>query len=128
MTATPDGISFGDLQKHMDQAQKREEAQKPDADVPTFGDSEMTPDLIASLVETAADQLTEICDHPMVHKAMIVEICERMVAWHTRSGLQEMEDGDYKSAVYWERDAGKFQAMLNILSSISMGPGDYLMR
>jgi len=59
---------------------------------------------------------------------MIVELCERMLAWHTNSGIEEMEEGNVKSAVFWERDAGKFQAMLNILTSISMGPGDYLMQ
>ena len=59
---------------------------------------------------------------------MIVELCERMIAWHTNSGIAEMEDGNIKSAVFWERDAGKFQAMLNILSSISMGSHDFLMR
>ena len=48
----------------------------------------------------------------------------------TRMGevIEEMEEGNVKSAVFWERDAGKFQAMLNILTSISMGPGDYLMQ
>ena len=128
MTATPDGISFGDLQKHMNEAQQREEAQKSEAsaDVPTFGD--MTPEEITDFVDAAADALTLKCAHPMVHKAMIVELCERMVGWHTQSGLEEMENGNNRNAVFWERDAGKFQAILNIISSISMGPGDYLMR
>ena len=126
MTATPDGISFGDLQKHMDKAQLRDEVQKPEADVPTFGD--MTPEEITDFVDAAADALTTKCPHPMVHKAMIVELCERMISWHTGSGVEEMENGELRNAVFWERDAGKFQAMLNILASISMGPGDYLMR
>jgi len=123
MTATPDGISFSDLQKHMDDARKRKEATKK---VPTFDGK--TPEQISDIVDKAADALVEQCGDPMVHKAMIVELCERMLAWHTNSGIEEMEEGNVKSAVFWERDAGKFQAMLNILSSISMGPGDYLMQ
>ena len=123
MTATPDGISFSDLQKHMDDARKRKEAAKK---APTFDGK--TPDQISEIVDKAADALVEQCGDPMVHKAMIVELCERMIAWHTNSGIEEMEDGNVKSAVFWERDAGKFQAMLNILTSISMGPGDYLMQ
>lgn len=123
MTATPDGISFGDLQKHMDDARKRDEVRE---DVELIGG--MTPDQIVKLCDTAADELMEKCSDPMVHKAMIVELCERMVAWHTSAGIAEMEDDNIKSAVFWERDAGKFQAMLNILSSISMGSHDFLMR
>lgn len=123
MTATPDGISFGDLQKHMDDARKRDEARE---DVKLIGG--MTREQIVELCDNAADQLTDACNDPMVHKAMIVELCERMIAWHTTAGIEEMEEGNIKSAVFWERDAGKFQAMLNILSSISMGTHDFLMR
>ena len=123
MTATPDGISFGDLQKHMDDARKRDEILE---DVDLIGG--MTPDQIVELCDATADELSNKCTDPMVHKAMIVELCERMLVWHTSSGIEEMKEGNIKDAVFWERDAGKFQAMLNILSSISMGSQDFLMR
>ena len=122
MTATPDGISFGDLQKHMDDARKREEATPKG---PTFDGK--TPEQIAEIVDVAADALMLQCQDPMVHKAMIMELVERMIAWHTNSGIEEMEDDNIKPAVFWTRDAGKFQAIANIITSISMGPGDYLM-
>jgi len=122
MTATPDGVSFGDLQKHMDDARMREEANKK---VPTFDGK--TPDQIADIVDAAADALMKECEDPMVHKAMIMELIERMIAWHTSSAVEEIEERNVKCAVFWSRDAGKFQAMANILTSISMGPGDYLM-
>jgi hypothetical protein len=122
MTATPDGISFSDLQQHMDDARKREE---DNSKVPTFDGK--TPDEIADIVDAAADALMKECEDPMVHKAMIMELVERMIAWHTNSGIEEMEERNVKPAVFWTRDAGKFQAIANILCSISMGPGDYMM-
>ena len=122
MTATPDGVSFSDLQKHMDDAKKRDTER---AHALTWGG--LTQDEITELCDKTADEMVEKCCDPMVHKAMIVELCELMLAWHTNSGIEEMEEGNIKSAVFWERDAGKFQAMLNILSSISMGNNDFLM-
>ena len=123
MTATPDGISFSDLQKHADEARKREEDVTPKG--PTFDGK--TPEQIQEIVDTAANDLIEQCHDPMVHKAMIMELVERMISWHSNASIQQMEDDDLKSALFWSRDAGKFQAIANILSSVSMGPGDYLM-
>ena len=122
MTATPDGISFGDLQKHLDEAREREDSNKK---VPTFDGK--TPDEIMEICDKAADDLMKECSDPMVHKAMIMELIERMIGWHTTAGVQEGEEGDTKAAVFWLRDGGKFQAMANILSTVSMGPGDFMM-
>ena len=72
--------------------------------------------------------LRQVGRHRVGGRLGVGELCERMLAWHTAAGIEEMEEGNIKSAVFWERDAGKFQAMLNILSSVSMGNNDFLMR
>ena len=61
----------------------------------------------------------------MVHKIMMMMIIDNYLEWHTKAGIAQMEDGEERSAVCWLRDAGKFQAMHNILSTVTTGPNDW---
>ena len=62
----------------------------------------------------------------MLHKAVCYAIIDRMIGWHKGVAQGEMEDGNPESAASWMRDAGKFQAMANILCSIGLTQDDFL--
>ncbi len=119
MTASiPDGISFSDLQKLAKEAPEETSAPKGPFDG-------LTKEELLELVDTTVDELHEKCGHPMIAKALIIDVASRLLNWHCQSGLTESEEGENKSAMYWHRDAGKLQAILCLIDGISMGPGDF---
>ena len=48
-----------------------------------------------------------------------------MVDWHKAVAIRQLEEGNQESMGAWMRDAGKFQAVMDILSSIAIGPEDF---
>ena len=119
MTASiPDGISFSDLEKLAKQAP--EDASAPKGPYDGLGKEELL-----ELVETIVDDAHEKCGHPMMAKVVIMDIVSRLLNWHSQSGLNQSEEGENKSAMYWHRDAGKLQAILCLIDGISMGPDDF---
>lgn len=130
MTASaniPDGFSMGELELLAQAAAQREDYGSEcdcHSDDEAYFDGK-TQEEVESIVEGLLALSLEECNDPMVHKIMALEIITNMIEWHTRQGLQEMEAGNERSAVAWTRDAGKFQAALGILLSISCGPNDW---
>jgi hypothetical protein len=47
-----------------------------------------------------------------------------MLNWHNKMAEQMMEDGEFSNAAAWLKDAGKFQAIMNILQTIEIGDDD----
>ena len=120
MTASiPDGISFSDLQAL---AKDAPEETTTASDGPYDG---LAQDELIDLVETIIDDAHQKCGHPMIAKVMIMDIVSRLINWHSQSGLEQSEEGENKSAMYWHRDAGKLQAILCLIDGISMGPDDF---
>lgn len=84
-------------------------------------------DLPEDLFDQAEYWVTRACsdsDNPMiVHKLMMVSIIDRMIQFHENVAdrMNEEEDGP---AGAWFKDAGKFQAIMNILQTIECGPND----
>lgn len=128
MTASaniPDGFSMGELELLAQVAAQREvEADECESSEEACFDGK-TKEEVKSIVEGLMALSLEECNDPMVHKIMALEIVSNMIEWHTRQGLQEVESGNERSMVAWTRDAGKFQAALGILLSISCGPNDW---
>ncbi len=120
-TSVPDGISFADLQALAKDAPNGEPAVP--ADGPYNG---LTEDELKELVDDQLNKIHEACPHPMFAKAIIYRIIANMMEWHSAAGLSQINDGEKENAVYWLRDAGKFQAMLNIVCSIGVGPDDFI--
>ena len=117
MTTTPDGISFSALQDMLSDAPKEAEA----------APEEMTRER----VEEIADQCLTMAQTlgargPLVHKVMMVMTLSNLIDWHTKIGLQMMEDGEIDSGKAWLRDAGKCQSMMDILYTVQCGQDDYL--
>ena len=88
-------------------------------------DKELTPEFIDDCAMKALDFATELCGDPLVHKVMMMMIASRMVEWHTSIGVKQFENDDERSGICWMRDAGKFQAMLDSLVNIAVGPNDH---
>ena len=125
-SSIPDGISFSDLEGFADQAAIREEAEAAKAaekqDAHFDG---KTKDEVIDIAHKFVTGALEECNDPMTHKIMIMMILDNFLEWHTKAGLIQMEEGEERSTVCWLRDAGKFQAMHNILSTVTTGPNDW---
>lgn len=119
-SSIPDGISFGDLEAMQQEAQKRE-AEAAAKDQETLFDGK-TQDEVCEIAEKYVQAAIDDCNDPMVHKIMLFSMLENMIRWHTEAGLSQDDD---RSRVCWLRDAGKFQAMCNILGAVSCGPNDF---
>ncbi len=44
---------------------------------------------------------------------------------HQIAAIKQLEDSNRESMGAWMRDAGKFQACMDILTSIAIGPDDF---
>ena len=119
MTATPDGISFSDLQDMMKKAPKEQDIKASTWDGKTREE-------IEALAEKACESALEECNDPMVHRAMLEVILVNMLRWHTTAGVSHLEEDETKVGVCWLRDAGKFQACMEILAGINFGHDDWL--
>jgi len=121
MTASiPDGISFSELQALAKDAPEDTAAPKGPYDG-------LTQDELTELVDKIIDDASEKCGHPMLAKLLAADVLSRLIGWHSHAGLEQSEDCENKSAMYWHRDAGKLQAALCILHTVSIGPDDFLM-
>ena len=90
----------------------------PDADDYQERISEVAHDAL----EYALNQVND----PMVHKAMLVAICNNFIDFHNNVAEQLAEKEDLDRAAAWMRDAGKFQAIVNIVATVVCGANDFL--
>ena len=120
-TSVPDGISFSDLQALAKDAPN-------DADnVPSKGPyNGLDEDQLKAMTESILEEMHEACPHPMLAKALAWRIINNLLEWHTAAGIKQIEDGECENGMYWLRDAGKFQSMLNIFQTVTMGPDDFI--
>ena len=123
-SSIPDGFSMGELEVMAKAAASREAEEAAALEEERVYDGK-TREELNEIVDNLLSASLEDCNDPMVHKLMALHIMSNMVAWHTSMGEQEFEKGDTQSGACWLRDAGKFQAILNILTAISVGPHDY---
>jgi hypothetical protein len=122
MTASiPDGISFSDLQA------LAKDAPNDAANIPSKGPyNGLDEEQLKAMTEAFLEEMHESCPHPMFAKAIAWRILNNLLDWHTAAGLKQVEDGEAENGMYWLRDAGKFQAMLNVFQTVSMGHDDFI--
>ena len=124
-SSIPDGISFEDLEGLKSQAAAREEAEAQKTEGPYDG---KTAEELVQYVQTEMERLSKEVGHAMLPKIVAYEMLNSLLGWHSRRGLSistgGTEEDRCKAAMCWHRDAGKFQAMLNILDTIDCGEGD----
>ena len=128
MTASfnvPDGVSFEELKKAMADAQP--EPCTHESDCGCESDEEgLSQGQIMAAGDKALELAIELANDPMVHKYMACEIINNMVRWHTVMGEELRDNGQQGASTGWLRDAGKFQAIMNILLTIDVGVCDWM--
>ena len=124
----PSSFSSDELQELLANARHEDDCRceqcEPAGEGP-FGEQGLTEEQVSQIAFDLLDQAQEKCDDPIVHKIMFIMIANNMLAWHSKMGVRFAEQGDGEQAMGWLRDAGKFQAILNILDTISVGPNDF---
>ena len=75
-------------------------------------------------VTAALEAFEEVAEDALTAKAGVMSILDRMVEWHSTVAQSLIERGETEAAIGWARDAGKFQAALNILQTIQVADDD----
>ena len=86
---------------------------------------EYSQEYIEQVAEDALEMASGLVKDPVVHKVMAMMIINRMIAWHTMVGENQLNEGNQDGAICWFRDAGKFQSMMDSLMMISVGDSDF---
>ena len=122
MTASvPDSFNLDQLSAALENAPSEDDLHT----IADNDDKELTPEFIESVAEKALDMATQECPDPLVHKVMAMMVIHRMIEWHKGIALKQLEEDNEASMGCWMRDAGKFQAVMDILTNISVGPDDF---
>lgn len=113
----PDAFSPEELQRMLAEAQ-------PEPEVTTDPDLQ-SQEYICEIAREAIDLACEKSSGPMVHKVMLHQIIQHMFDWHVKMAHSLLDEGMAQPAMGWSRDAGKFQAIMNILETISVQDDDF---
>ena len=121
MTAIPDSFSMDELSTMLENAPQEDDLHN----VAENTGKDLTPEQMDEIAEEALMFASEKCDDPLVHKLIAMRVIHSMVEWHMRVAAKQYEDGNEQSGGAWMRDAGKFQSVINILTSVTVGPDDF---
>jgi len=123
MTATPDAFSTADLEAMLANA-------PTDITDLASNEAEDTDDRVQRLIAIAEAAVNDVTDDldgrdaAQVHKIMLHMMIARFCEWHIEVAERANEHCT-RSAMGWARDAGKFQAIMNILSTIEVDEDDF---
>ena len=120
-SSVPDSFSMDELSNMLENAPQEEDLHTAAAN----SDKEFTPEFIEKIAQECLEAASEKCPDPLVHKVMAMMIIHRMVDWHKNVAQRQLDDGHLESMGAWMRDAGKFQACMDILCNIAIGPEDF---
>ena len=124
MTASiPNGFSQEQLQELMNRAVERDLEQLAKAQDGPYGG--FTRDQICDDADRAIDAINEINGNALVHKIVVLNIINNYIDWHNACADRLLQEGSRKEAAGWLRDAGKFQAIMNLLTSVGVHPLDF---
>lgn len=121
-SSVPDSFSMDDLEKAMETAPNEEMLH---ATIGCNDDKEFTPEFIEKIAQECLEAASEKCPDPLVHKVIAMMVICRMVDWHKSVAHRQLDDDNLESMGAWMRDAGKFQACMDILTSVAIGPEDF---
>jgi len=125
MTAIPNGFSTEDLESMLNNARHEDDCRceecAPSGEGP-HGDQRLTDEELIDAASDLLDESLQTCNDPLFHKVIAMTIVSRLCEWH--KSISEKQD-DSSSQGAWMRDAGKLQAVLDILCNVSIGPNDF---
>ena len=110
---------MSELKALLDNAPIEDEVHAPQIDPENF-----TQEQIEDVVTEALNLMTDKIKDPVVHKLALLRIASNMALWHTKIGEKHFSEGCVEGGTSWMRDAGKFQAIMDIALSISLGEND----
>ena len=116
-SSIPDSFNLDELQALLDTASSKNEV--------SDSDSSSSQDSILDDVESAMAAINHITDQPLVHKLVAIQILHNLFEWHDTVGGNCVSDSNLDQAKSWLKDAGKFQAIMNILQTISVDNDDF---
>ena len=76
-------------------------------------------------VECAMAAVNRITDQALAHKLVAIQILHNLFEWHDAVGAKCIRNAESDQAKGWLKDAGKFQAIMNILQTISVDDDDF---
>jgi len=124
----PNGFSSEELQRMLSEAQP-EPTHEDDCDCcDTEGaDVKHMSISIAEDVQETMDNLAQNAGVPpqLVGKLVMLMTLNRMIEWHAHVGQMHAERGEHEGGASWVKDAGKFQACVNILATIMVSDDDF---
>ena len=118
----PDSISFEALE------QLHAEAPCDNATKPSdtgIGPENLSQEDIEDIVHCCLVTMQEKTGTPVSHKAALHMIVTQMFVWHSKMHDICLREDSAEQALDWARDAGKFQAIMNILDTISVAGDDF---
>ena len=124
MTATPDSFSSVELAKLLENAPQ----DIVDRIVPADETAEDKQQRLTRIAEKCIQDVTDPLDGAeaaQVHKVILHLLVDHMIEWHSKVSHHLIRDGEAGPAIGWARDAGKFQAIANILVTIECGDDDF---
>ena len=119
----PSGFSRKDLEDLYAAAPLEDQTPEPTEDVPTYGKQELTEDEVVAAAVKVMDDSLDVCNDPIFHKAIVAVIVSKMIEWHKDCSWKQDSP---ESTSAWQRDAGKFQAIMDILTSVTVSPDDFI--
>ena len=115
----PDSISTADLVALSENAPEEQKRVGP------YGG--LTEQELLDYVDTHLNQMSEEVPTAMLPKVICVQLIQSLLGWHSRRGMNittnSSEEDDCIQAMMWHRDAGKLQAILQLLETIDCGEG-----
>lgn len=121
-SSVPDSFSMDELSNMLENAPQEDDLH---AAVDNSDKQEFSPERIEAIAQECLELASEKCPDPLVHKVMAMMIIHRMVDWHKSVAQRQLDDDNLESMGAWMRDAGKFQACMDILCNIAIGPTDF---
>lgn len=116
-SSIPDSFNLDELQAMLETAPSENEA--------SDSDSSSAKDSILDDVESAMAAVNRITDEALAHKLIVIQILHNLFEWHDAVGAKCIRNSESDQAKGWLKDAGKFQAIMNILETISVDDDDF---
>ena len=116
----PDSFSLEKLEELRQMKADQEEYKTPGS----LDFADLTEEQAVDLCNEAISGIWDKCNDPAIHKLLMLVISGQMIAFHTQMGKEAAKKDDEIGSISWLRDAGKFQAISNLLFSIQVSPDD----
>ena len=122
MTTVPNSFSQEDLEALLKNAVSEEDVTSEISDDP----NDISEERIIPLACKIVDDTYQHCSGPILHKAILLTILDRLIEFHKTIGDNCIKDGELENGTAWHRDAGQLQVCAMTIQSIVCSPDDFM--